>query len=264
MACLEVAKDQPIQPILTFIFSFYSCLFLCSEDIEDMTIITLEDLRRDSLEICGDFNKIKEEVIRAVGGDQNEVDRLLTVRILMGLDEFYKKRKRYQEKKPLESRKSRKPKKQRKNLTEIKHPVPTQMPTEFKDKIAGLQGLNIKLVIQKELTITDMNPSQDRFSIPRGQMRFDFLSNEDQARLKEKEANGKHFKGKKVPLIEPGLKESSVFLKKWKFGNSSSYVLSNPWMDIAKRNGLKPGNNVQLWSFKVNQKLCLALINLDN
>jgi hypothetical protein len=32
-----------------------------------------------------------------------------------------------------------------------------------------LQGLDIKLVIQKELTITDMNPFQDRLSSPRGQ-----------------------------------------------------------------------------------------------
>jgi hypothetical protein len=77
------------------------------EEEEDMPIITLEDLRSNSPEICGDFNKIKEDVIRAVGEDQNKVDWLLTVRILIGLDELYKKRKQYLEKKPSESRKSR-------------------------------------------------------------------------------------------------------------------------------------------------------------
>jgi hypothetical protein len=39
---------------------------------EDMAI-TLENLRDDSPAICGDFNKIKEEVIRAAGEDQNEI-----------------------------------------------------------------------------------------------------------------------------------------------------------------------------------------------
>jgi hypothetical protein len=159
---------------------------------------------------------------------------------------------------------TRRPKKQRKNLTEIKQVVPTQMPTEFNDKITGLQGSDIKLVIQNELTITDTNPSRDRLSIPRGQMGYDFLSSEEQVSLEKKEANGTHFKGMKVPLIEPGHQESSIFLKKWKLGNSSSYMLSNPWMDVAKRNRLKSGNNVQLWSFRVKQKPHLALIKLDH
>jgi hypothetical protein len=57
-------------------------------------VITLEDLRGDSPAICGDFNKIREEVIRDAGEDQNEVWRMLTERVLMGLDEFYKKKRK--------------------------------------------------------------------------------------------------------------------------------------------------------------------------
>ncbi|XP_059446362.1 B3 domain-containing protein At2g31420-like [Corylus avellana] len=260
--------------------------------------ITLEDLRGDSPDICGDFNKIKEEVIRAVGEDPNEVERLLTERILMEFVQFHmkkrepsleKKKKRVAlkiipPKKPLESKpnnsgkinknqekeeeeegKSRKPKRQRKNPTEIKQAVPDQppcMPTEFKNRIMGLQGSDINLVIQKVLTDTDMKGSQDRLSIPRGQMRYDFLSSEEQVSLEEKEADGKHFKGMEVPLIEPSLKESSIFLKKWKLGSSCCYMLSSPWINIAKRNGLKSGNDVQLWSFRVNQRPHLALIKL--
>ncbi|KAE8008250.1 hypothetical protein FH972_004780 [Carpinus fangiana] len=271
--------------------------------------ITLEDLRGGSPALCGHFNKIKEEVIRAVGENENEVEMLLTERILMEFVQFHmKKRKQYLEKpvekkkrvvlkiipkKPLESAPnnseniiqnqekgeeeeeeeeeeegmSRKPKRQRKNPTEIKQAVPDQppcMPTELKDRIMGLQGSDIKLVIQKVLTDTDMKGSQDRLSIPRGQMRYDFLSREEQVSLEKKEADGKHFKGMEVPLIEPGLKESSIFLKKWKLGSSCSYMLSNPWINIAGRNGLKSGNSVQLWSFRVNQRPHLALIKLQN
>ncbi|XP_059448674.1 putative B3 domain-containing protein At5g35780 [Corylus avellana] len=287
--------------------------------------ITLEDLRGDSPAICEGFNKIKEEVIRAVGEDQNKVDRLLTQRILMGLNKFYKKKRKQQyleklplekkslefdlhslslnwklkrqrnkplEKKPLElatknsgninknqekqeeeeeeeeeEEKSRKSKKQRKNPTKIKQEVPDRppcMPAEFKEKIMGLQGSDIKFVIQKKLTITDMKASQNRLSVPRDPKRDDFLRSEEQLSLQEKEADGIHFKGKKVQLIEPGLQLSTIILKKWKLGSRNCYVLSNTWMDVAKRNRLKPGNTIQLWSLRVNQELHLALIKLDN
>jgi hypothetical protein len=164
-----------------------------------------------------------------------------------------------------EEEESRKTKKQRKNPTEIKQAVPDRppcMPTEFKDKIMGLQGSDIKLVIQKELTITDMKASQDRLSIPRCQMRYDFLSREEQVSLEEKEADGIHFKGMEVALIEPGLQVSTIFLKKWKLGSSSCYMLSKPWIKVAERNQLESSNTIQLWSFRVDQKPHLALIKL--
>jgi hypothetical protein len=165
-----------------------------------------------------------------------------------------------------EEEKSRKTKKQRKNPIEIKQEVPDRpvpcIPTEFKDKIMGLQGSDINLVIQKELTDADMKASQARLSIPRGQMRYDFLSREEQVSLDEKD--GKRCKAMEVPLIEPGHQVSTIFLKKWKLGNSCSYMLSKPWIKVTKRNQLKPSNTIQLWSFRVDQKLHLALIKLEN
>jgi hypothetical protein len=231
---------------------------------EDMAI-TLEDLRGDCPAICGDFNKIREEVIRDAGEDQNEVCRMLTGIIppkkplVLGTKNSGNINKN-QEK----QEKSRKTKKQRKNPTEIKQEVPDRpvpcIPTEFKDKIRGLNGSDIMFVIQKDLTITDMNASQNRLLVPRDPKRDDFLRSEEQLSLEEKEADGRHFKGKKVQLIEPGLQLSTIILKKWKLGSRNYYVLSNTWMDVAKRNRLKPGNTIQLWSFRVNQELHLALI----
>jgi hypothetical protein len=46
-----------------------------------MTNITLDDLK-SSPPLCGDFNNTREEVIREVGENENEVDRRLTERIL--------------------------------------------------------------------------------------------------------------------------------------------------------------------------------------
>ena len=230
---------------------------------EDMAI-TLEDLRGDSPAICGDFNKIREEVIRDAGEDQNEVWRMLTgiippkKRVVWGIIPPKKplvlgtKNSGNINKNQVKQEKSRKTKKQRKNPTEIKQEVPDRppcMPTEFKDKIIGLNGSEIMFVIQKDLTITDMKASQNRLLVPRDPKRDEFLRSEEQLSLEEKEADGRHFKGKKVQLIEPGLQLSTIILKKWKLGSRNYYVLSNTWMDVAKRNRLKPGNTIQLWSF---------------
>jgi hypothetical protein len=46
-----------------------------------MNNITLDGLK-SSPRLCGDFNKMREEVIREVGENQNEVDRRLTEMIL--------------------------------------------------------------------------------------------------------------------------------------------------------------------------------------
>jgi hypothetical protein len=158
-----------------------------------------------------------------------------------------------------EKGKSKKPKRQRKNPIEIK-----QMLTKFEDKIKGMQGSDINLVIEKELTPSDLDNNNNRLTIPSGQVKYEFLSEEEQVRLKEKEADGRHFKGMEVALIEPGLQESTIFLKKWKVGNTNPYVLSKPWNEVAKRNKLKLRDTIRLLSFRVNQRLHLALIKLDN
>jgi hypothetical protein len=157
-----------------------------------------------------------------------------------------------------EEGKSRNPERQRKNPIEMK-----QMPTKFEDKIKGMQGSDIKLVIQKELTPSDLKANNNRLTIPSGQMKVEFLSKKERFSIKKKEAD-KHFKGMEVALIEPGLQESTIFLKKWKLGNTNPYVLSKPWIKVAERNKLKSSNTIQLWSFRVNESLHLALIKLDN
>jgi len=158
-----------------------------------------------------------------------------------------------------EEGKSRNPERQRKNPIEMK-----QMPTKFEDKIKGMQGSDIMLVIQKELTPSDLKANNNRLTIPSGQMKHEFLNKEEQVRLQDKEADGIHFKGMKVPLIEPGLQESTILLKEWQVGNTKPYVLSNPWIKVAERNKLKSSDTIQLWSFRVNQSLHLALIKLHN
>ena len=141
------------------------------------------------------------------------------------------------------------------------HPPPC-LPTQFQDKINGLNGQDLKLVIQKRLSKTDIRPYFARLSIPNGQVRIDFLSKEDHTILEQREANRINYKGMEVPLIEPSLAESTIVLKKWKLGSSTSYMLSSGWQKVAVDNGLEADNIIQLWSFKVNQIVHLALVKL--
>ncbi|XP_075674941.1 B3 domain-containing protein At1g05920-like [Castanea sativa] len=141
------------------------------------------------------------------------------------------------------------------------HPPPC-LPTQFKDKINGLNGQDLKLVIQKILSKTDMKPHFARLSIPKGQVRTDFLSQEDHTILEQREANEINYKGMEVPLIEPSLAKSTIVLKKWKLGCSKSYILSSGWQKVAVDNGLEADNIIQLWCFKVNQIVHLALVKL--
>jgi hypothetical protein len=91
-----------------------------------MTNITLDDVK-SSTRLCGDFNKMREKVIREVGENQNEVDRQLTQRILPKFIirlHMEKNREHYLEKKveqfPEKKRKQNLEKKREQNLEKKK------------------------------------------------------------------------------------------------------------------------------------------------
>uniref|UniRef100_A0A2N9HFK4 TF-B3 domain-containing protein n=1 Tax=Fagus sylvatica TaxID=28930 RepID=A0A2N9HFK4_FAGSY len=140
---------------------------------------------------------------------------------------------------------------------------PPDLPTQFRDKINELQGSDLKLVIQKKLSETDMKSHFARLSLPNGQLRADFLSQEHQTILQQRQAKGNgRYRGLEVPLIEPQLVESTITVKKWKLGSSTSYTLGSQWQQVANDNGLHVGNIIQIWSFKVDQSPHLALVKL--
>lgn len=153
-------------------------------------------------------------------------------------------------------------------------PITPKLPTEFEQKVKGeLKGSDVKLVIEKELSKTDMEKHQNRLLIPRAQANVEFLTEEEKATLNEK--HGNHYIGMEVPMIywktkelmeaplmEPRLDSSTIWLKNWKSGNKNALVLASPWTKIASENGLEIGNIIQLWSFRVKQELHMALVKL--
>nr|POE83411.1 b3 domain-containing protein [Quercus suber] len=137
------------------------------------------------------------------------------------------------------------------------------MPIEFENIIIkAKKGFDIKLAIQKEQSPSDMKDQFARLSIPKGQMSADFLSQEEQPILQQKEEDGVHYKGMEVLLIQPSLEECTISLKKWKNGSSTCYMLSSPWNKVATNNDLKVGDIIQIWTLRVNHGPRLALIKL--
>ena len=133
-----------------------------------------------------------------------------------------------------------------------------ELPENFKEHIVGkMGGSDWLLVIQKILFYSDVNPGASRFSIPFSQIQtHEFLYKKEAEDLNEN-------KVMEVRLLDPSLKEKTLTFKKWRMGKCSTYVLTKMWNWVAKNNQLKIDDVVQLWSFRVESKLCFALVKVN-
>nr|GMC68962.1 B3 domain-containing protein At5g24050-like [Ipomoea batatas] len=120
---------------------------------------------------------------------------------------------------------------------------PPGLPAEFRNLILQLAGNRAvcveKLVIQKELTKTDVNSTQNRLSIPARLVREEFLTEEEHLLLCQH--NGKNVRSIEVPLITPMMEVAKASLRRWEMKkgkgvSSVSYVIANTWNAIRRRN----------------------------
>ncbi|KAL4378282.1 hypothetical protein GQ457_02G029370 [Hibiscus cannabinus] len=148
-----------------------------------------------------------------------------------------------------------------KKFVELGLEPPPDMPEAFKICIQDMGGTEIKLVIQKFIRVADLDPQQNRMSMPLKQVRCEFLNEVEKEKLSRRQAI-------QVVLVEPRVVVSELNLNKWDVGKtSSSYVLNGRWhKNVVKNNGdsLKPSAVVQIWSFRVgtNMQLGFALVKV--
>ncbi|KAM7276412.1 hypothetical protein ACFE04_018278 [Oxalis oulophora] len=129
------------------------------------------------------------------------------------------------------------------------------LPVAFKEEIKKMGGSDELLVIRKALTKTDLEYSQGRLSIPRGQIKAEFLTENEKLLLQK---NGNQYGAIEADLIEPSLHISKISLKRW--GSSKCYQLSSKWNSVVEKNNLEEGDMIQLWSYRVNSDVCFALV----
>ncbi|OMO58264.1 hypothetical protein CCACVL1_25515 [Corchorus capsularis] len=143
-----------------------------------------------------------------------------------------------------------------------KLPPPPTLPQEFKDVIKSLDGTNLVFLMQKNLSRDDLSRIYNRLSIPMCRVRKGFLCRVRKGFLssKEKEELLVHCK-KPVLFVEPSLDVTKMFMRRLEKKTYSSYVLvSSQWDTIWRRNNLKEGDLVQLWTFRVKENLGFALV----
>ncbi|KAL1194247.1 putative B3 domain-containing protein [Cardamine amara subsp. amara] len=123
---------------------------------------------------------------------------------------------------------------------------------------------NAKLIFEKTLFTTDVNPTQNRLSMPfNSLLRSDFLTPVESRIINEDINNNKKI-GVGAILVDQRCEKWGVMLKRWEMkkerGKGSwNYNLICGWNDIVKANGLKDGDDIRLWSFRCCGLLCFAM-----
>lgn len=140
----------------------------------------------------------------------------------------------------------------------------TKLPATFKEKIEQMEGSDVKLVIQKRLTESDLNPNSGRLSIPKGKIQEkNFLTQLEESSLDVREGKKKRILGMHVSVLCPNLKLSNnLCFKKWAMKTTKVYNITHGWSNLASENLLHVNNMVQLWSFRIHHKLYFALIKI--
>ncbi|KAF2287535.1 hypothetical protein GH714_006324 [Hevea brasiliensis] len=127
------------------------------------------------------------------------------------------------------------------SMNENKKRTPTDMPEEWWHKIQAKGGIDVKLVIMKQMFASDLSTHHDCFSIPFKQIRdFSFLTEDEKRKLKEPKEK------MPVTLMEPCGSESKMWLRQWNLKSSSTYVLTSSWKKVIERNH-KGSSNKTTW-----------------
>lgn len=125
---------------------------------------------------------------------------------------------------------------------------PLELPMEFRNKIESLHGSEPKLVIQKVIQETDLSDHHDRLNLPKNQVRTkDFLPEQDQRLFDVTRVLD-------VRVILPCLEEFNLRFRKWRSSTGYSYALNSGWKHVVskRRNNIRSGNIIQVWSFRVD------------
>ncbi|KAK7289695.1 hypothetical protein RIF29_03543 [Crotalaria pallida] len=141
--------------------------------------------------------------------------------------------------------------------------APTVLPQEFINRINEMGGNEITLVITKYLYITDLSPQHMRLSMPLKQIKNAGFLREGEKQVLERDTIP-------VVLLQPSLEPTNLVLAKWYAkakhdgSRNACYILRTNWMDVVRANDLQKYGVVQVWSFRVQEKLHMALVKLPN
>ncbi|GJZ80163.1 B3 domain-containing protein, DNA-binding pseudobarrel domain protein [Tanacetum coccineum] len=143
-------------------------------------------------------------------------------------------------------------------------------PNHLKEFITSdeINGLDMKLVIQKTLHASDLKRNLNRLNMPCQQVEtHDFLTYEEKQVLGICGRRKDGTKEIKVQIVGPNLQmhKKTLLLKIWRMSSTENYVLTTNWFNFVEenKNVLKEKTTIQVWSFRKDGKLCFAVVCVD-
>ncbi|KAL5780911.1 hypothetical protein ACOSQ2_011648 [Xanthoceras sorbifolium] len=130
------------------------------------------------------------------------------------------------------------------------------LPERVRILIEKLNGTNIILVAEKQITSTDLNEKENRLLLAEKKILNEFVTPEEEHELNEK-------RGVKVTVIQPCLETTpNLQLKKWAMKENFYFALIGNWSSIAnnKKNRLRKNCMIRLFSFRKESSLYFALV----
>lgn len=128
---------------------------------------------------------------------------------------------------------------------------------DLDDFIRSINGTKGELVIEKQLTSSDVGKSHGRLLIPalRVMNPASFLTRDEKWELENKENIS-------VWVFDPKRRIFQLNLGQWNMSEKKNYVLKTQWNQLVSMNGFKENMVIQVLSFRVDQQLCFALVRV--
>ncbi|XP_024634569.1 B3 domain-containing protein At2g31720 [Medicago truncatula] len=156
------------------------------------------------------------------------------------------------------STKKMKPKKQDKENLSSPPPI---LPIHIENKIKELNGTDIKYIMGKKLFASNLKDDQNRLLMSIKEVKVDFLTDiEKDVSLTKKDENNKPV-GLEVIVLDPSFREFTMSLRKWSMGINKYYSLVHGWKTVVSKNSFEKGKKLNIWTFRVNDKLHFVLDN---
>ncbi|CAA7045535.1 unnamed protein product [Microthlaspi erraticum] len=121
-------------------------------------------------------------------------------------------------------------------------------------------GVDAKLIIEKDLMKSDLATNLTRLLIPWNQVvERDFLTEEEQRNIDD-HFNKRRQTGVDVILVDSKGGKWDLNLRRWDMKSISNYALITGWRKVCLHNRLRLNQKIHLWSFHSKGRLYFALV----
>ncbi|KAL8256142.1 hypothetical protein R6Q59_031209 [Mikania micrantha] len=133
----------------------------------------------------------------------------------------------------------------------------SENPNSIQHFIASIGGSDVVLVMEKKLTKSDCDKNQGRLLMPILKVNnTGFLSMNEKKKL-----TGVIRESISVEVFDPKRRKLTLNLAQWKMKNENLVFKTN-WVKLVHTNGFKENMVIRVLAFRVDQRLCFAVVRV--